>query len=128
MKSLIASIVFATVCVVLLIKWEPAHADEWTATNTNKELVWQALHVIDLGQTWYIFEHPNKYKETNPFLGEHPSAHRVENYFLGSAFLHYYLVRHIESAKTRDIVQNISIGFTLGAVANNWRLGVKLDY
>jgi hypothetical protein len=57
------------------------HQDRKNIHVSKAEAVWQAMHVIDMGQTLHIAKEPTCYREANPLtvslIGEHPSEKEV---------------------------------------------------
>lgn len=114
-------------CAGLLALSLPAHANDWTGTDTALEVAWQLAHAVDWGQTRYIAKHPQDFRELNPFLGEHPSVGRVNTYFALTGLAHYAISRYIPAPKRR-VWQSVTIGFAVGTVAHNHSIGVKIDF
>jgi len=105
----------------------PSGAAEWTPADTKREIAWQAIHVLDWGQTRYIVKHPDEFFERNFILGEHPSVGEVNTYFVLTGALHYWLMRRVEP-ETRKLLQWVTIGFGASNVANNYHLGVRVGF
>lgn len=101
---------------------------EWTSVNTKKEATYIALHVIDWGQTRYIVEHPEKYKEASPVIGNNPTLGKVDSYFIKSGIIHIGIGYILPQGYWRDLYQNISIGVKAGVVGYNYSLGVKVSF
>lgn len=105
---------------------QAAQAEDFTAAQLKKEIAWQALNVIDYGQTRYISQHCDQYREINPFLNKCPSANSVATYFAASAILHYLISKKL--TVHRDTWQNISIIVTGFYAYNNYRIGIRINY
>lgn len=101
-------------------------ADPWSRADVTREAVYQALAVVDWGQTLDIENHPGLY-ETNFILGKHPSRARINAYFLTTGALHF-AATHYLPREWRPVFQYVSIGIEVGAVSNNYKLGVKLAF
>lgn len=133
----------------LAIKTEerPIDAKGWNQNDTALLI----LEIIDWGQTRYISKYgiekktivepgdiinpepevytltEEKYHEINPILGPHPSLGKVNTYFLiciGTDIL----VAQYANPKIHKWWQTIGIILETYCVANNWRIGVKIDF
>lgn len=102
-------------------------ADPWSDGDIAREVAWQALHLIDWGQTRSIAKNPDQYRELNPILGEHPSIGRVNTYMAASAIAHIIVSDYL-SGDWRTAWQWVTIGITASAVHNNYRIGLRLDF
>ena len=81
MRYLVLSIIVLVTHLTAL----PAHAaDEWTREDTERQLLYTAIHMIDWGQTRHVARHPEKFKESNLILGDHPSVSEVDMYAAAS--------------------------------------------
>ena len=105
----------------------PAHADDWTGTDTGLEVAWQVAHAIDWGQTRYIAKHPQDFRELNPILGDHPSVGRVNTYFIATGLAHYGISQWLSPSNRRGW-QTITIIFAVATVSRNHQIGVKIDF
>lgn len=116
------------IMALLLAIAAPVHAaDPWSKSDITREAVYLVLHTIDWKQTRYASEHPDRFVEQNPILGERPSEKRIDTYFLTTALLHVSAV-HFMPEKWRPAFQYFWIGVEVGAVSNNYRIGIKMDY
>jgi hypothetical protein len=90
----------------------------WTSENTDKQLAFTVLEIVDLGQTLYTSDLYDDRHEINPFLGRYPSKDKITRYFaiciVGNAIIAYLL-----PPKWRDWWQNGSIGLEVIMVTNN---------
>jgi len=105
------------------------HADEWRESDTYREATYQVLNVIDWGQTRYIAEHPERYREKGAafFIGEYPSIGTVNNYMIGSAVLHLIASNYLPH-KWREAFQYVTIGDKLNATISNFSVGIKVSF
>ncbi len=109
--------------LVLIFISTPAYA--WTKADTQRQLVYSVLHVIDWGQTRDVVLHG--YPERNLFLGNYPSTQQVDNYFaltlIGHSLIAYYL-----PDSYRKQWQSITIGFEIAIVMGNYSVGINVHY
>ena len=120
------AIVFVIILVALLSTKAPA-ADKWSARDYYLEGTWQALHVIDWGQTAMIARNPDRYYEMNPMLGRHPSTELVHAYAATGAIFHL-VVTHFLPSKYRPYWQGVTIGMSAACVANNFNVGLGVRF
>jgi hypothetical protein len=122
--------------LIMLILSSSCFADEfnfreyykWTDADTNREVAFQVLNVIDWRQTVYIARNPDRYYEINPlFASEYPSEGEVNWHFAANALLHP-LVSIALAPPYRSYWQYFTVGFTGAAVANNARIGIKIAF
>ncbi len=98
----------------------------------DKELTWQALHAIDVAQT-YNARSDGCYREIDPItrrvIGSQPSKGEVLAWGVGAAFLHARVSRALEEREAPRWVQftwdAITFGGTTNAVVSNHREGVR---
>ena len=102
----------------------PAYA--WTKADTQRQLIYSTLHVIDWGQTRYIATHDDYY-ETNLFLGKQPSMQEVDTYF-AATLAGLALVSYLLPPDWRKIWQVVWIGARFKTVADNYSLGVNIHF
>lgn len=120
MKSLL-------LCMFLCIA-SIVHAEtNWTRTDTAREVAWQAINIIDWGQTLDIARNPEDYREYNPILGKHPSVGNVNLYMLSSALIHP-IISYILPPKIRPYWQYITIGLSGACVINNAAVGLRVKF
>lgn len=109
---------------------QPAHAGEWFTPYRTQDTVRQAIYtgllVVDYGQTLDIKNHP-ELEEKNPLLGPHPTDSEITRHFVVGALLHAGVTWAIPR-DWRPYWQYITIGVEAGYVANNFRIGLSLDY
>ena len=112
------------VAALLLIQAMNANAAQCTRADTAREIVYQSLAAIDWMQTQDIARHYG-YHETNIILGKHPNNARINTYFALTGIAHYAVATMLPE-KYRAPFQYISIGVEVGAVYNNWSVGLHL--
>lgn len=100
---------------------QPLSAKEW-----KLEAAFLTAGLIDYGQTLDIKNHPGMY-ETNPLLGRHPSDTRIRNYFIAAGLTHVG-VTHLLPRKYREHWQLGTLILQVGAVDNNHRIGLRMDF
>ena len=100
---------------------EPLNSTEW-----KREAAYGVLLLLDYGQTLDIKNHPGMY-ERNPILGDHPSDARIRNYFLALGAGHL-AVTYLLPREYRGYWQYFTIGVQTGYVANNYSIGLRLDF
>ena len=103
-----------------------ACADEWTSVDTNREIAYQSLAIVDWLQTRNIARDPG-YWEQNVILGSHPSIARINQYFALTGIAHYFVSKALPE-KYRAPFQYVSIGVEVGAVGHNFSIGVSAKF
>lgn len=103
------------------------HAEEWTKSDTKRELVYMIFHVADWSQTLYISNHLEERHEINKVLGKYPSKSKVNLYFASTAVGHYVVSKALPP-KWRKRWQYITIAVESGTVARNYKLGCKFEF
>ena len=98
----------------------------WTREDVWLESAWQALNVIDWGQTRYVSESAD-YQEVNPILGRDPTRRSVDVFFVAAAALHWAISDRVD-AHDRLRWQWISLGAKGAGVWRNWAVGVGLKF
>lgn len=103
--------------------------DEWSQSDTYREVAFQTLNIIDWGQTRYIAEHPNQFheQESQQFIGQHPTTGRVDAYMAETAALHF-VVSYFLPSDCRTAFQYITIGGKLNATIGNASIGIKISF
>ena len=127
MKNLIKSLILVasfTVCTA-------AHASDLTDDQVTKEVVWQALNLMDYGTTRDISQRcgpdePVRYSEANPLLGPCPSSAAVSRHFIAAAVLHYAITANL--GEYRDVWQNTTIVIAVVFVANNLSVRLNINF
>ena len=102
-------------------------AEDWSKQDTYREVTWQVLHVVDIGQTRDIAKNPNRFHEINPILGKHPSVEKVDRYAIVSSLVHFG-ISYLLPKKQREWWQYVSIGISTRLVSHNYNIGLKVDF
>lgn len=120
MKTFIAAILLSVSTISL--------ADDFSDTQIVKEIAWQAVNIIDYGQTLSIAKECKTTDrfEYNPALGLCPEESEVKRYFLASALLHYGISSYLD--KQRDTWQNVTLIVSAGIVYHNYSIGLRVDF
>jgi hypothetical protein len=111
---------------------------DWTTNDTLRQTTYEALHLVDLGQTLYIADHPNEFTEANSAwaIGAHPSKGRVYTYFVVTGVGNYLVAKWLPSyaqvlgydVNPRAIWQSFFIVDSAYGVAHNNSIGIKIEY
>lgn len=101
--------------------------NRWTGGDTVRELIDLEFRMFDLWQTRYIARHPDKFFETNNFLGEHPSIEEVNRFFLITAITHF-AISYALPRKYREAWQYITIGVRFNTVQKNKAIGIQFEF
>lgn len=115
--------------IVLVLFSVSVQADEWTSADTYRETAFQALHVIDWGQTRYIVRHPDKFHEHDysGLIGRNPTSGRIDAYMAEFAVFHF-LVSYYLPSSWRSTFQYITIAGKLNTVIINASIGIKIQF
>lgn len=97
------------------------------------EYAWQALLLVDAGQTIQIAQHRECYYEDNPVthrvIGRHPDVLPVVAWMLGMSALHYAITMSLEERDVPPWVrsgwQMLTIGKSAETVAHNYDIGLS---
>lgn len=81
-----------------------------------------SLTAVDYLQTRAILDSNGRWKEGNPVI----SQRNVNEYFIGAALLETFLC--VEGSKHSENVLWMVTGVQLQAVANNYALGVRVEF
>ena len=111
--------------IVFMLFLSTAGAD-WSSGDTNRQLAFTALQMVDWAQTREIARNPDFY-ETNPILGKYPSSTEVDVYFAATTLGHY-LVSQALPSDYRKVWQYVWIGVQAGYVTHNYQMGVRIDF
>ena len=106
-------------------------AEEFSTADTNREVVFQALNIVDWAQTRYMSHHPDQYyeMESAQFMGSsHPTSGKVDAYMAESAVLHLIVSKLLPAGAWREAFQYITIGGKLNATIGNASIGIKMDF
>ncbi len=90
------------------------------------EIATNSLLVADWAQTRQIPD-DTEIQETNFFLGENPSKSRVDNYFMSAIAINTALHRYL-SENYLPYYQTSLIAIQVGAIANNYQLGLEVRF
>lgn len=116
------------ICLLMCLIPVQGFASDLTDMQIGKEVAWQALNIIDFGQTRNIANrcHVTDYYEHNPILGDCPNIQSVNKYFISSAIIHYAITKYLTTH--RDAWQNTTIIVSIGFIQHNYSLGLKIDF
>lgn len=112
--------------LILIIALIPSVSFAWSEEDTQRQLTYTTLHVIDWGQTLDIAE-SEEYYETNPILGRNPTRGEVNRYFLLTGLAHYGISRMLPP-KHRKWWQRATIAVESGIVSHNIMIGVNIQF
>ena len=115
------------VIALTLISFNACAFDEWSEADKTREAVYLAVDTVDWLQTRNIARNPDKFFETNYYLGEHPSVGKVNGYFITIMLVHVGIVTALPS-KYRSTFQYTSIAYEVSYVAGNYRLGISTKF
>ena len=101
---------------------KPLTKSQWVG-----EAAWQAIHVLDWGQTLSIADNPDEYHELNPLIGRHPSRGKVNTYMLASALIHP-LITYAIPTEYRWYWLGGTLTLSSACVINNKAIGLKLGF
>ena len=114
--------------LILIILLLPSVANAgWTKEDTYLQGAVIGALLIDMAQTLYITDHPDKYCELNPLLGEHPSKEKVVGYFMGAIALHTAISFAINERERRWF-QGCTLFIETGVALRNLSLGIGFSY
>jgi hypothetical protein len=83
--------------------------------------------IVDWGQTRYIAQHPDAYKETNPHIGLHPSTKRVNAYFAGYTAGTLLLANWLGPTNRKLLLGGMAI-YELQLIGRNYSIGVGTSF
>jgi hypothetical protein len=118
-----------TILALILLISTSAFADEWRTADTYREIAFQALNIVDWGQTRYIAQNPDRFYESESawIIGKHPSVETVDTFMVVSAILHPLVAYYLPSS-WRSAFQYITIGDKLNATIGNATIGVRISF
>ena len=94
----------------------------------KEEYAWQALHLVDVIQTYKIASQPDRYYENNPILGRHPSKTDVIVWGVATSVLHAGLIMYMQEQDVDPrfikFVQYVSITHKGIVVYKNFKIGL----
>jgi hypothetical protein len=133
--------------VIMMMVVSPVYGfDEWTKEDTNRQIIFTVITLVDWGQTRTIATeginlqipvfNPDgtqttinvfvyKYTEINPLLGKHPSIELVNTYFPVCMIGNYYIAKKLEG-NWRKWWQILSITTETYFVTRNINIGVTI--
>jgi hypothetical protein len=124
-------IAFAIIVVLIGLGGCAAMPNTWTKENQRLEIAYQVVHVVDLGQTLDIKNHPG-IKEDNWFLGEHPSDGKIAVWYVGTAYGHAFVTSALERENAPRWLcrtwQALTIGDALNNIHGNYKLGLRMGF
>jgi hypothetical protein len=115
------------IIILLILLPTFCFAGDWSKEDTYREVTWQVLHAIDIGQTRDIAKNPDRFYEINPILGKHPSVEEVNRYAVASSLVHFG-ISYFLPKEYRKWWQYVSIGISTGIVSHNYDIGLKVDF
>jgi hypothetical protein len=104
-----------------------AQTSEWTALDYSLAGGAATLMALDWAQTRYAARNPTRFKERNPIMGDHPSTGDVDKYFALASLLTAGIT-YILPRRERQLFLGAVLVVETSAVANNYRIGVKVDF
>ena len=113
--------------VLFLVSFNCFAFDEWSDADVKREAVYLAVDTVDWLQTRNIARNPDKFYETNSYLGQHPSVGKVNGYFATMMLVHVGIVTVLPS-KYRAVFQFTSIVYEASYVAGNYKLGISAKF
>lgn len=125
--AFLASVIFIT----------PASAVDWTAPQIAQESLFQAIHLIDLGQTLDIHRHDNI--EEMGFssggcawaIGHYPSEAHIYAYMSAEAAVHFLvtdLLVHFGKPWMVNTFESATISVNAMVIDSNARLGLTVRF
>ena len=112
---------------LMMLSFNACAFDEWSEADKTREAVYLAVDTVDWLQTRNIARNPDKFYETNSYLGQHPSVGKVNGYFATMMLVHVCIVTVLPS-KYRATFQFTSIAYEASYVAGNYRLGISVKF
>ena len=126
---------FKLILALLLFSYSvTTFADEWTSADSYRETTFQVLNIIDWGQTRYIAQHPEKFRERpsseggiSDFIGSKPTEKGVDSFMLKVSVIHAAISYFLPN-DWRDAFQYVTIGMKLNATIGNASIGIKVSF
>jgi hypothetical protein len=125
----------ATWIVVLFVAAGNAGAACWPESDLVRKAAWasNAAILIDWGQTRYIADNPERYKEDNRHIGPHPTTGDVSRYFIQRLiqvnFTACVLGRMGNfGEKLQGAYWGYQIIYNMRIVKGNYEIGIRVDY
>lgn len=101
-------------------------ADPWTTEDKYWQAAYTVLHVADWAQSRHIADNPDRFRDGNRFL-RYASTSDVNRYFAATLAGHYAVV-HLLPQRWRQPFQFVTVAIEFGAVAHNYRVGVRMEF
>jgi len=127
-RAFLLMVLFLLLCARLSAR--QANAAEWSDADLHRESAFLSLQIVDYLQTRHIAElcrDPGTWHEQNVILGNCPSAGSVDRYFLITTLLQVGVSNFLPADLRRDF-QNVTIVVEVGAVSNNYSLGISAQF
>ncbi|MBI5057010.1 MAG: hypothetical protein HZB61_10390 [Nitrospirae bacterium] len=131
MKRIVLFCTFA----LLLFCSSAAQAGEWDKKDITLEVTYQAINLIDYGQTTFIVKNSDRYYERNRMLGQHPSQQNVNVYFVVMALGHFLIsdllpgeLKDDDIISYRNMWQAANIIYRAPFVISNHKIGIKIAF
>lgn len=118
-----------TIGAVLMATGITANAQsfsDWSTLDKTLLVASTAANVVDWGQTRTIAMNPDRWSETNPFLGKHPSVGEVNTYFISRLILVPVLAHYLPEYRTAILSLWLAIG--VGYSGHNHSIGLKMSW
>lgn len=100
--------------------WEPL-----TPAELDRQIIYTTLTLVDWRQTQKIGA--GEYVEFNPILGEYPSRDKIDT-LIPLGILTQWGMTYYLPHKYRKTWQYFVIGAETTAVANNYSIGIRVDF
>lgn len=119
---------FVLVMFLLMGNVSAQSLEERVKALPKEEYAWQALHLVDVVQTYKIASQPDRYYENNPILGRHPSKTDVIVWGVATSVLHAGLIMYMQEQDVDPrfikFVQYVSITHKGIVVYKNFNIGL----
>ena len=99
----------------------------WTAKNTGVEIADAIGAYIDMRQTAKFNKYGMTEQSSRYILSAHPSKNRLRNSAIAYVVVHTGISVCL-GPKKRKTWQGVTLVARVSAVANNYRLGVRIDF
>lgn len=106
-----------------------APPDDWTRGDTASEILWQAMNVVDYGQTKDIQRHPNVIEVnwlSQAVLGRNPGTSETAQLMVAYALGHYLVSKYlpVDARPYWHVIMITGKGVT---IRNNHSNGLRID-
>ena len=127
----------ALACLASVMLITPARAADWTGQQIAEEGLFQAIHLVDLGQTLDIHRHDNIQEMGLDHggcawaIGHYPSESRIYAYMGAEAALHLLVTSVLVRYGTPWMVHTFeaaTISVNAMVIDNNARLGLTVKF